>query len=313
MNDLQKRTAKAIVNIFETGRVAGDYGAVTLLKNDPGHLTYGRSQTTLGSGNLFLLIKAYCERTDALFAAELRTFLPQLAKIDVSLDTNMQFRDTLKQAGHEDPAMRTEQDRFFDDHYLNPACRAAESRGIVSALGQTVVYDSFIQGGFAKVVARVGTAIGAGGVDEHQWIQRYVDARKEWLISLKPPLPGTAYRMDAFRKLVDGGAWDLPLDLTVRGAVISPATLDDPAPVVRVAAVDPNDPPPAPVLHLTSPYMRGEDVRRVQEALNAGGFNNSRDGVFGPFTEALVRAFQTSKGLKADGVVGPATRMALGL
>ena len=65
MNDLQKRTAQAIVNIFETGRVAGDYGAVTLLPGDAGHLTYGRSQTTLGSGNLFLLIKAYCERADA--------------------------------------------------------------------------------------------------------------------------------------------------------------------------------------------------------------------------------------------------------
>jgi hypothetical protein len=29
MNDLQKRTARAIVNIFETGRAVGHYGAVT--------------------------------------------------------------------------------------------------------------------------------------------------------------------------------------------------------------------------------------------------------------------------------------------
>jgi len=50
----------------------------------------------------------------------------------------------------------------------------------------------------------------------------------------------------------------------------------------------------------------------VQEALNTNGFSNSRDSVFGLFTEALVKRFQESKGMRADGVVGPATRTALG-
>ncbi|MBI4472716.1 MAG: hypothetical protein HY646_08615 [Acidobacteria bacterium] len=46
ISDLQERTAQAIANIFETGRAHGDYGKVTLLAGDRGHLTYGRSQTT---------------------------------------------------------------------------------------------------------------------------------------------------------------------------------------------------------------------------------------------------------------------------
>src|SRR5690242_6887784 len=50
-----KKVAEAIVNIFETGSALGNYGAVTLIPHDSGHLTYGRSQTTLGSGNLYLL------------------------------------------------------------------------------------------------------------------------------------------------------------------------------------------------------------------------------------------------------------------
>jgi len=312
VNDVQKQTAKAIVNIFETGRVAGDYGAVTVLKGDTGHLTYGRSQTTLGSGNLFLLVKAYCERPDAQLASELSAFLPKLAARDVSLDTDMTLRETLHDAGG-DRAMRDEQNRFFDDHYFNPACHAAQARGIVSALGQTVVYDSFIQGGFAKVAPLVGATIGSAGIDEPQWVQKYIDARKGWLSRLKPPLPATVYRMDAFTALATGDAWELPLNLTVRGVVISPDNLDDPAPVVRASAVDPSDPPPPPILHLTSPYMRGEDVRQVQEALNTQGLANARDGVYGPFTEALVRKFQASRGARADGVVGPATRTALGL
>src|SRR5215831_16707865 len=67
ITELQKKTAQTIVNIFETGHVRGDYGMVTLLASDYGHLTYGRSQTTLASGNLFLLIRAYCQAQDAQF------------------------------------------------------------------------------------------------------------------------------------------------------------------------------------------------------------------------------------------------------
>ncbi len=43
LTDLQKRTAQAIVNIFETGKVRGNHAQVTLIPGDTGHLTYGRS------------------------------------------------------------------------------------------------------------------------------------------------------------------------------------------------------------------------------------------------------------------------------
>lgn len=312
MNELQRATAKAIVNIFETGRVAGNYGAVTVLKGDTGHLTYGRSQTTLGSGNLFLLIKAYCDRADAQLAKQLSPYLPRLASRDVALDRDAELREALIDAG-DDPAMRDEQNRFFDAHYFDPACRHALQRGISSPLGQAVVYDSYVHGGFPRVAARVASTIGVAGVTEQSWVARYVAVRREWLASLKPPLPTTVYRMDTFSRLIADGLWDLPLDLTVRGALISPATLDDEAPVVRVTAADPTDPPPPPVLFLRSPYIRGDEVRRVQEALNICGFVNSRDGIFGPFTASLVKRFQQDRQLKVDGVVGPGTRAALGL
>ena len=35
LTELQKRTAQAIVNLFETGQVRGDYGKVTLIPGDP--------------------------------------------------------------------------------------------------------------------------------------------------------------------------------------------------------------------------------------------------------------------------------------
>ena len=51
----------------------------------------------------------------------------------------------------------------------------------------------------------------------------------------------------------------------------------------------------------------GRQVRLLQQAL--GGIKV--DGVFGPETEAAVRAFQARSGLQADGVVGPMTASAL--
>lgn len=52
---------------------------------------------------------------------------------------------------------------------------------------------------------------------------------------------------------------------------------------------------------------------RLQEILKSRGFNPGVvDGQMGPRTIAAIKAFQTSLGLKADGIVGPITLAALG-
>jgi len=60
---------------------------------------------------------------------------------------------------------------------------------------------------------------------------------------------------------------------------------------------------------------RGPDVRTLQAALNRTipSLNLQVDGAFGMKTDAAVRAFQQSKTLKRDGIVGPRTAAALGL
>ena len=58
----------------------------------------------------------------------------------------------------------------------------------------------------------------------------------------------------------------------------------------------------------------GAEVSALQQALQAAGFSpGTIDGSFGAGTEAAVLAFQKSKGLAADGIVGPNTATALGL
>lgn len=59
---------------------------------------------------------------------------------------------------------------------------------------------------------------------------------------------------------------------------------------------------------------RSDLVKTLQAHLNNLGFDTGTpDGIFGPKTAAAVKAFQKSKGLKADGIVGPKTWGALGI
>ena len=51
----------------------------------------------------------------------------------------------------------------------------------------------------------------------------------------------------------------------------------------------------------------GEDVKSVQYLLTAHGHSTGVDGVFGPATKSAVEAFQSSRGVPADGIVGPQT------
>jgi hypothetical protein len=58
---------------------------------------------------------------------------------------------------------------------------------------------------------------------------------------------------------------------------------------------------------------RGQQVKALQEKLNAQGAGLAADGIFGVGTHAAVMAFQAKNGLTPDGIVGPATLGALGL
>src|SRR5215467_1359576 len=52
---------------------------------------------------------------------------------------------------------------------------------------------------------------------------------------------------------------------------------------------------------------KGEDVKTVQYLVTAQGHPTGVDGLFGPATKTAVAAFQASRGLSADGIVGPQT------
>ena len=55
----------------------------------------------------------------------------------------------------------------------------------------------------------------------------------------------------------------------------------------------------------------GNDVRWLQFELNDRGYSCDIDGSFGPGTEKQLKLYQTSSGLEADGICGPATLRSL--
>ncbi len=309
LSEIQKETAKAIVNIFETGSARGDYARVTLLTGDSGHLTYGRAQTTLGSGNLYLLIKAYCEAPGAVCARALRPYLPRLADIDLRLDTDWTFRSLLKEAGG-DPVMRETQDAFFDRVFWMPAAAAAKRTGLTEPLSIAIVYDSVVHGSWVamrdRTIARVGDAARAG---ERKWAEAYLDTRRDWLAGHSNALlRKTVYRMDSLKALIKAGKWKLDLPILVRGVRIDADVLDI-RPPVTASAID----AATRNLRLTDPPMTGNDVRALEAALAKEGYAIDQDGVFDAGLEAALKSFQRDYGLVDDGIAGPATRLMLGI
>ena len=73
-------------------------------------------------------------------------------------------------------------------------------------------------------------------------------------------------------------------------------------------------PAPADEHPTLSKGSSGEAVVRMQQLLIRAGYNFSpwgADGIFGDYTDSIVRAFQTKSGLSADGICGRLTWAAL--
>ena len=80
---------------------------------------------------------------------------------------------------------------------------------------------------------------------------------------------------------------------------------------VKVDNLSVTSPTEPRLLRLHNPFMRGQDITTLQQALADKDIAVDVDGVFGSATEAAVIAFQEREGLTPNGIVGPSTRSRL--
>jgi len=228
VTDRDKRVIQRIINAFETSKAEGDYGMVTLLPNDPGGLTYGRSQTTLNSGNLELLLDSYLDKRlavpeDAEFyvpAVLLDTLMHDIHIKNQQLNQpNVLLHALLRRLG-QDPIMKMCQDEFFDEAYWEPAYNKAVSIGLRYPLSYAVVYDGYVHGFFEGIRKKFSERPPSNGGEEKAWTIAYVNARRNWLRS-KSHLAATVYRMDTFLSLIMTGNWELRTPFSAHGVQIN--------------------------------------------------------------------------------------------
>jgi chitosanase len=225
LSDPQRSLVVRIVNVFETGRPEGDYGAVSIYDDGPGRVpqvTYGRSQTT-EYGQLRELLETYVASGGRL-SAEMRPYLDRLGT--GVLHKNRRFKELLAEAGT-DPVMVRTQDSFFDEKYFRPAWAFAAENGFALPLSFLVIYDSCIHSGRVPsfLRARFPEVPPARGGAETAWTRAYVDAREAWLAGhANPILQRTVYRTACFTAQMDAGNWDLSqVPVAANGVPVYPA------------------------------------------------------------------------------------------
>lgn len=216
--DLISRWLSAV----ETGNPDGDYGKVSILKDNPHggpQVTYGFHQTTEAGGNLKKLLRMYLAREDRRVTANGEALLRDfIASPQYRHTSNTAFKSLLKRLGA-DPAMQDVQEKFFLENYMAPAVKWAEENGFTKALSLLVIYDSFIQsGGILWFLRRRFSAYPPSSErgDEVDWIKSYTDVRHQWLkywgdgrSSKSKLLRNSSYRTKALLYEINRGNWDL--------------------------------------------------------------------------------------------------------
>lgn len=223
----QKRKIIQVINVFETGTPTGNYSNISIYADGPvvggkpiKQITYGRSQTT-EFGVLKKLVELYVSN-NGQYANQLKPYLPKIGK-QPSLCTDTVFKNLLKNAGQNDPVMKSTQDVFFDQLYYQPAYNWFTSMKFTLPLSLLVIYDSFIHSGtiLPFLRQRFPESVPSNGGDEKKWIAQYVAVRHEWLEhNSRKILQNTTYRTTTFKKIIAKNDWSLDLPIDAHGTPI---------------------------------------------------------------------------------------------
>ena len=161
--------------------------------------------------------------------------------------------------------MKAAQDKVVFDSYWTPSQDSAGSRGIVTPVGQALLFDMAIQHGPAHKLTQTAeqqlgappkSKLGENGLNEQQLITRVVQVRKEFLydFAARNNLPGVKRRADLWVDLVSKGDWQLQGDAEGNVIVYSgKVQVKNPPGPSLLSGAQPAAPPIIPVTPIPSP------------------------------------------------------------
>lgn len=223
----RKRRAAQITSTFENSTTELQYAYAENIGDGRG-ITAGRAGFTSATGDLLLMVRRYTKlKPDNVLAK----YLPALTAVkatdsEAGLDG---FTEAWAQAAA-DPAHRALQDDLVDELYFNPAMTLAREVGIITALGQAVMWDTMIQhgrggdNGTNAIIKDTRTTMGGDATgNEVAWLDAFLDARLHHLGHAYGDSPdadkSSTSRIEAFKSLIADGAFalDPPLTWTAYG------------------------------------------------------------------------------------------------
>jgi chitosanase len=241
---LQEKSIKAILNIFETGSIVGQYDSLVTLPDGAG-ITFGKTQTTENGGGLYDLLKQYFNISDSKYAKMLQErFLSRLydgkdKSKKGTLTNDVDFKQLLCLAARNDRKMRVAQDQFFHNAYFLPAIRLCDEYDLNLPLSIAIIYDSCVHSGLSGASKHVDKYDDVVDLDymedgteeemEAEWSNGYIEYRHAWLSNFRSGsskkqkiVRKTVYRTIALKALADTSNWmlDLPFDVKLPSKLI---------------------------------------------------------------------------------------------
>ena len=188
-----QNTIYSVLSVIETGKLEPDYGSAHVLADGAG-ITFGKHQSTDRSDSLDAILWRYIDKGGSL-SVELALYMPWLKENGTAGEDpgNLSERcqeliDVLHATGT-DPVMHEAQDFVFRERYWQPAISHALHMGLQLPLSMLVCYDTQIHSGngsgsIANIRKRFPEVPPSGGGDEKAWVRAYLEARREWLLTI---------------------------------------------------------------------------------------------------------------------------------
>ena len=147
MNDLQKRTAQRLINLFERGDLDDDGYANTENDGDGNGITVGKDGFCTGTGDALQVIRLYAKVHPV---NRLTPYVPELDRLAQAGSDDVShlagFAEAWKTEA-QNPTFRAAQNKEEREVYYLPALALAGRNGFWSPLAQAAIYDAGIQRG----------------------------------------------------------------------------------------------------------------------------------------------------------------------